>query len=204
MYTKIRPRLFLSPLSFFSIEGIYFLLLCAAIIALSFYFSSLEYRFFILYLTQFSLFRTSNAQSMPYIGNHCQFALFREFHAGSAVFPLFLNIYSYLLLVFSICNILFIAANGSFRPNCANIIDIAQSIINLRIFSFFGWLQRSGIKKGRLSNGERPQSVKKVSFKSLGCMKGPQPLHINSAAAACTARGAADRLLPMSFSGREP
>ena len=35
------------------------------------------------------------------------------------------------------------------------------------------------------------QTIDKPIFPVWGCMKGPQPLHIQSAAAACTPRGAA-------------
>ena len=35
------------------------------------------------------------------------------------------------------------------------------------------------------------QTVKKPNLLLWGCMKGPEPLHIQSAAAACTPRGAA-------------
>ena len=35
------------------------------------------------------------------------------------------------------------------------------------------------------------QIINKVSYIARGCMKGPQPLHIKSAAATCAVRGAA-------------
>lgn len=125
----------MSPLSFFSIEGIYCLLLCAAIIALSIYFSSIRLSINIHHSVIIIPFHTLNGRFLPHCGSFGRFAHLRKEHPKNVVFSLFLNIcLCFFFVLFPFATFQFVQQLIYLCHNRVNLIDIAQFLFVPRGF----------------------------------------------------------------------
>ena len=125
----------MSPLSFFSIEGIYCLLLCAAIIALSIYFSSIRLSIDVHHLAGLIPAYTFNGRFLPYCGSFGRFAHLRKEHPKNVVFSLFLNVYlCFFFVLFPFAIFQFAQQLIYLCHNRVNLIDIAQFLFVPRDF----------------------------------------------------------------------